>query len=234
MILDLPKILGSLAPFAPLVAAVVGLAVAVLLAARLLPLLRQRAYDSASEREAVRLVVAPPGGLDANPELAVQLIRGLHPRQRRGFDAWRLGWPSYERKDERTTRPQRQSPAAAVHQGGRRRAAHPQASDGLVPADPARAATADRPSALGGRHGGLCPRRQHPQGRRPRGGLGIDAGISKSEVSRICAELDAIVATFRDRSLGHTRFPYVLLDATYVKAHAAPRSCPRRSSSRPG
>jgi transposase-like protein len=49
--------------------------------------------------------------------------------------------------------------------------------------------------------------------------LGIDAGISKSEVSRICGELDAVVATFRDRSLGHTPFPYVFLDATYVKAH---------------
>ena len=49
--------------------------------------------------------------------------------------------------------------------------------------------------------------------------LGIDAGISKSEVSRICGELDAVVATFRDRSLGHIAFPYVFLDATYVKAH---------------
>ncbi len=49
--------------------------------------------------------------------------------------------------------------------------------------------------------------------------LGIDAGISKSEVSRICGELDTVVATFRDRPLGHTRFPYVFLDATYVKAH---------------
>jgi putative transposase len=50
--------------------------------------------------------------------------------------------------------------------------------------------------------------------------LGIDAGISKSEVSRICGELDAVVAGFRDRPLGHTTFPYVFLDATYVKAHA--------------
>ena len=49
--------------------------------------------------------------------------------------------------------------------------------------------------------------------------LGIDTGISKSEVSRICGELDAVVATFRDRPLGHTTFPYVFLDATYVKAH---------------
>jgi putative transposase len=50
--------------------------------------------------------------------------------------------------------------------------------------------------------------------------LGIDAGISKSEVSRICGELDGIVATFRDRSLGHTDFPYVFLDATV--RHEAP------------
>src|SRR5437667_11998486 len=31
--------------------------------------------------------------------------------------------------------------------------------------------------------------------------LGADTGISKSEVSRICAELDVEVAAFRDRSL---------------------------------
>jgi putative transposase len=49
--------------------------------------------------------------------------------------------------------------------------------------------------------------------------LGIDAGVKKSEVSRICGELDGVVAGFRDRSLGHIAFPYVFLDATYVKAH---------------
>ena len=49
--------------------------------------------------------------------------------------------------------------------------------------------------------------------------LGIDAGISKSEVSRICAELDAVVGAFRERRLDHVAFPYVFLDATYVKAH---------------
>jgi len=52
--------------------------------------------------------------------------------------------------------------------------------------------------------------------------LGIDTGISKSEVSRICAELDAVVATFRERRLDHVRFPYLFLDATYVKAHDGP------------
>jgi putative transposase len=53
--------------------------------------------------------------------------------------------------------------------------------------------------------------------------LGIDAGVSKSQVSRICAELDAAVAEFRERRLDHIRFPYVFLDATYVKAHDGAR-----------
>ena len=48
--------------------------------------------------------------------------------------------------------------------------------------------------------------------------LGVEAGISKSEVSRICAELDHEVAAFRSRSLAHTGFPYLFVDATYLKA----------------
>ena len=48
--------------------------------------------------------------------------------------------------------------------------------------------------------------------------LGADSGISKSEVSRICADLDTEVAAFRDRSLAGQAFPYVFLDATYCKA----------------
>jgi transposase-like protein len=48
--------------------------------------------------------------------------------------------------------------------------------------------------------------------------LGIDSGISKSEVSRICADLDVEVGAFRDRTLTETSYPYVFLDATYCKA----------------
>jgi transposase-like protein len=48
--------------------------------------------------------------------------------------------------------------------------------------------------------------------------LGSDTGISKSEVSRICAELDEQLDAFRTRPLDHIRFPYLFLDATYVKA----------------
>jgi putative transposase len=46
--------------------------------------------------------------------------------------------------------------------------------------------------------------------------MGVDTGISKSEVSRICAGLDERVNAFRNRTLGHTTFVYVYLDATYV------------------
>jgi len=45
--------------------------------------------------------------------------------------------------------------------------------------------------------------------------LGLD-GISKSEVSRICAELDPVVEAFRTRPLTGEH-PYVWLDATYHK-----------------
>jgi transposase-like protein len=52
--------------------------------------------------------------------------------------------------------------------------------------------------------------------------LGI-TGISKSEVSRICAALDAEVETFRKRPLDDTAYPYVFLDATYLKVREAGR-----------
>jgi len=40
--------------------------------------------------------------------------------------------------------------------------------------------------------------------------LGVGSGVSKSEVSRICAGLDAEIARFRERTLTHTTFPYVV------------------------
>jgi putative transposase len=53
--------------------------------------------------------------------------------------------------------------------------------------------------------------------------LGLESGISKSEVSRICAELDTTLEAFRTRPLSHVEFPYVFLDATYVKARVGGR-----------
>ncbi len=52
--------------------------------------------------------------------------------------------------------------------------------------------------------------------------LGI-AGISKSEVSRMCTALDAEVSAFRSRSLAGEQYPYLWLDATYVKVREAGR-----------
>ena len=52
--------------------------------------------------------------------------------------------------------------------------------------------------------------------------LGI-ASLSKSEVSRICAALDAEVDAFRSRPLGDETYPYLWLDATYVKVREGGR-----------
>lgn len=48
--------------------------------------------------------------------------------------------------------------------------------------------------------------------------MGSGAGVSKSEVSRICADLDEDVVAFNGRDLSDQAFPYVFLDATYCKA----------------
>ena len=53
--------------------------------------------------------------------------------------------------------------------------------------------------------------------------LGADSGISKSEVSRICADLDEDVTEFRERRIDDTTYPYVFVDATYCKARVGRR-----------
>ena len=53
--------------------------------------------------------------------------------------------------------------------------------------------------------------------------LGVASGISKSEVSRICAALDEDLEAFRARPLDHVGFPYVFVDATYVKGRVRGR-----------
>ena len=52
--------------------------------------------------------------------------------------------------------------------------------------------------------------------------LGITS-MSRSEVSRICAVLDAEVEAFRGRSLVGETYPYLWLDATYVKVREGGR-----------
>jgi putative transposase len=53
--------------------------------------------------------------------------------------------------------------------------------------------------------------------------MGVDSGISKSEVSRICAGLDEAVGAFRTRDLSAVEFPYVYLYATTCTCATTPR-----------
>ena len=48
-------------------------------------------------------------------------------------------------------------------------------------------------------------------------------GISKSQVSRICQELDVVVDGFMDRPLGGGPYPYLWLDALTQKVREAGR-----------
>jgi len=50
--------------------------------------------------------------------------------------------------------------------------------------------------------------------------LGVD-GISKSQVSRVCAELDELVAAWRDRPLDAGPYPFVWLDALAMRSARA-------------
>lgn len=81
--------------------AVVGLALLALVAAvalgpRLVGALRQRGYDRAAGAELVRLELTAGRIAELDKASAVAMIRGLHPRQRRGLDGWRVGWPASE------------------------------------------------------------------------------------------------------------------------------------------
>jgi putative transposase len=46
--------------------------------------------------------------------------------------------------------------------------------------------------------------------------LGVQSGISKSQVSRICSEIDQQVQAFLNRPLQESGYAYVYLDATYL------------------
>ncbi len=47
--------------------------------------------------------------------------------------------------------------------------------------------------------------------------------VSKSEVSRICTELDQELVLFRERPLDDAKYPYVWFDATYEKVREGGR-----------
>ena len=51
------------------------------------------------------------------------------------------------------------------------------------------------------------------------------SGISKSQVSRLCEEIDGKVKTFLERPI-EGDWPYLWIDATYVKVRQAGRIVP--------
>jgi transposase-like protein len=54
--------------------------------------------------------------------------------------------------------------------------------------------------------------------------MGLD-GISKSQVSRVCAELDEVVATWRNRPLDAGPYPFLWIDALSMKVREGGRVC---------
>jgi putative transposase len=93
-----------------------------------------------------------------------------------------------------------------------------QAAGGVVLPGPAGATPPHPPGPFGGGDGGLGHGTSTRKVDDLVKALGVDSGISKSEASRIRAELDGEGAAFRSRSLADTAFPYRFLDATYRKA----------------
>lgn len=92
MAVPFPNPIDILSPALPFVVVILVLYGVMKIGPALAGIGRQRAYDEASAAEAVRLTIEPPAGLDPSPALATELIRGLHPRQPRGFDRrWKVG-----------------------------------------------------------------------------------------------------------------------------------------------
>src|SRR6185437_16209058 len=78
-----------------------------------------------------------------------------------------------------------------------------------------RAAPDGREGAGRGDPGSLRAGRLDALGRRSGQAMGM-TGISKSQVSRLCEEIDGKIAAFLNRPL-EGDWPYLWLDATYVK-----------------
>src|SRR4051812_18390247 len=135
-----------------------------------------------------------------------------------------IGAARYERTPKQSHRAERGPGPDLVNAGRGRVAADPEAaSGGVLPGHPRASCRIDQ--AL---HAVVMEAYVHGVSTRSVDdlvqALGIDTGISKSEVSRICAGLDEAVTAFRARALGHTSFPYVYLDATYLHVREGARA----------
>ena len=88
-------------PIPPLLLAIIGGAFLFVLAGLsiVLPLatgVRQAGYKRAVGHELVRLEVILPANVELDADATAELIRALHPGQRRGVDRFRVGWPPIE------------------------------------------------------------------------------------------------------------------------------------------
>ena len=97
----------------------------------------------------------------------------------------------YERADDRTTQRNGHRPGCSPTKAGDVDLAIPKLRRGQLLPLHLGAAPAHRPGPVRRGHGGLRARGVDPQGRRPGpGARASSSGMSKSEVSRICTELD--------------------------------------------
>ena len=99
----------------------------------------------------------------------------------------------------------------------------PKVRDGTLLPEPARAAAAGRAGPPRGHPGGLRRRASRRAGWRSSWRPSGWPACSRSEVSRICAALDAEVDAFRSRPLDPAAYPYVWLDALYHKVREGGR-----------
>ena len=124
---------------------------------------------------------------------------------------------AYGERSARTAGAAQRLPRPRLGDAGRHgRAAHPQAAQGQLFPRLSGAPPPCREGADRGHPGSLCPRRLDPLGRRPGQGDGR-TGISKSQVSRLCEEIDDKIKAFLNRPI-EGDWPYLWIDATYVKA----------------
>lgn len=89
-------LLEGLALLAPPVTLLLVAAGAIGVGLALVAALRERAYERAARAAMVCVELVPARTPEIDAPTATALIRGLHSRQRRGRDAWRVGWPSAE------------------------------------------------------------------------------------------------------------------------------------------
>ena len=158
---------------------------------------------------------------------AAERLMEMEVGARTGFQAF---WRTLSRSARSTQRPPREGLGDAGRDGGE---AHPQAAQELVLSEFPRAA-ADGEKALT-----AVIQEAYIQGVSTRSvddlvrAMGA-TGVSKSQVSRLCEEIDARVKAFLDRPL-EGDWPYVWIDATYVKVRRNhPHRLGRRDHGRRG